>query len=56
MNRPMHPTAYSYLTDQDLERLAYASVDPLVKELARRMFDTIEVQCPECEAHFETNL
>jgi hypothetical protein len=54
--RPIHPTPFSSLTDEDLERLAYASEDPLVRELAKRWFDTLEVVCPECDAIFETNL
>ena len=54
--RQIHPTPFSHLTDEELERLAYASADPLVRELAKRWFDTIEVVCPECDAVFETNL
>jgi hypothetical protein len=56
VNRPIHPTPFSHLTDEELERLAYASADPLVRELAKRWFDTLEVVCPECDAIFETNL
>ena len=54
--RQIHPTPFSHLTDEDLERLAYASADPLVRELAKRWFDTLEIECPECDAIFETNL
>jgi hypothetical protein len=56
MSRNIHPTPFSHLTDEELERLAYASADPLIRELAKRLFDTIEVTCPECDAIFDTNL
>lgn len=56
MSRDIHPTSFSHLTDEQLERLAYASENTLVRELAKRLFDEIEVTCPECDAVFDTNL
>ena len=46
--RNIHPTPFSHLLDEELERLA--------RELAKRWFDTIEVTSPECDVIFDTNL
>lgn len=54
--RPIHPTSFSHLSDEELERVAYNSTDTLVKELARRLFDEIVITCPECHHKFDIHL
>lgn len=49
-------TSFSHLSDKELERVAYNSTDTLVKELARRLFDVMVVECPKCHHEFDTHL